>query len=196
VCILRGPFERDEELMTDDNTAQSAASDEAFNEAGAMASGGEMDAIAAAETRATEATDRFLRLAAEFDNFKKRAAREREEALRNGIERAVMKILPVMDSFEMAMAATQSTPDASVESLRAGVEMIRSQLKSALAEVGVTELDALGGEFNPAFHEAVSQQADDSVPEGTVLQQLRKGYQLREKLIRPASVVVARKSGA
>jgi molecular chaperone GrpE len=150
------------------------------------------DAVALAEAKAAEATDKLLRMAADFDNFKKRAAREREEALRNGVERVVLRLLPVADSFEMAMAAANSASGTSVESLKAGVDMIQSQLRSALAEVGAVEVEALGKPFDPAVHEAVSQQETADVPEGQVLQQLRKGYKLREKLIRPASVVVAK----
>jgi molecular chaperone GrpE len=154
------------------------------------------DAVALAEAKAAEATDKLLRLAADFDNFKKRAAREREEALRNGIERVVLRLLPVADSFEMAMAAANSAQGTSVDSLKAGVDMIQSQLRAVLAEVGAVEVEALGKPFDPAVHEAVSEQEAADVPEGQVLQQLRKGYKLREKLIRPASVVVAKAPAA
>ena len=179
--------------MTDENTEQSGEMNDESVPATAETMV-EADPIAEANAKAVEAQDRLLRMAAEFENFRKRAAREREEALRNGIERVVNKLLPVVDSFEMAMAATESAQDASVDSLRSRVEMIRSQMKSALNDVGVEEVDAMGAVFDPAFHEAVSQMADDSVEEGTVLHQIRKGYKLRDKLIRPASVVVAKKS--
>jgi molecular chaperone GrpE len=163
---------------------------------GAGADAAVLDAVATAEAKAAEATEKFFRLAADFDNFKKRAAREREEALRNGVERVVLRLLPVADSFEMAMTAATSAQGTSVESLKAGVEMIQSQLKAALAEVGAVEVESLGKPFDPAVHEAVSQQETSDAPEGQVIQQLRKGYKLREKLIRPASVIVAKSPAA
>ena len=82
------------------------------------------------------------------------------------------------------------------QSLQAGVAMIHQQLRSALLEAGLEEVDAAGREFDPRWHEAVAQQDSADVPEGQVLQQLRKGYKMRDRLIRPATVVVARKPGA
>jgi molecular chaperone GrpE len=92
----------------------------------------------------------------------------------------------------MALAAAQTAP-ADGQSLRAGIAMTQQQLRNALAESGLEEVDASGKQFDPNLHEAVSQQETDAVPEGHVSQQLRKGYKLRERLLRPASVVVAKK---
>jgi molecular chaperone GrpE len=93
----------------------------------------------------------------------------------------------------MALGAVQSNSVAGAQSLQAGIAMIQSQLKSVLIEAGVEEVDATGKPFDPAMHEAVSQQESAEVAEGHVLQQLRKGYKLRERLLRPATVVVAKK---
>jgi len=137
--------------------------------------------------------DRLLRISAEFDNFKKRAARERQEAIKFANEALLQRLLPVLDNFDMAMAAAQTLQDASVQSLQTGINMIQQQLKAVLAEVGLEEIDAAGTLFDPNLHEAVSQQESATVPEGQVLQQLRKGYKLKERLLRPASVIVAKK---
>lgn len=146
--------------------------------------------------RADENWERLLRTSADFDNFKKRAAREKQEAIKYANESLLQKLMPVLDNFEMALAAAQTTgPDAG-QSLQAGVIMIFQQLKTALAESGLEEVDAVGKLFDPNFHEALSQQESSDVPEGQVVQQLRKGYKLRDRLLRPASVVVAKQPAA
>jgi molecular chaperone GrpE len=140
---------------------------------------------------AAELQERLLRMAADFDNFKKRAARERDETRRSATESIIARLLPVLDNFEMAMAAA-SQPAASLDTLRDGVQMIQSQLRSAFSDTGLEEVPAVGKLFDPSIHEAVSQRETADVPEGQVVQQLRKGYRIRERLLRPASVVVAR----
>ena len=146
--------------------------------------------------RADENWDRLLRTTADFENFKKRAARERIETAQSAAAALVEKLLPVLDHFEMAQAATQNAGDDKLTPLQSGVAMIQQQLKTVLAESGLEEIDAAGKPFDPALHEAVSQQESSEVPEGRVLQQLRKGYKFRERLLRPATVVVAKKPAA
>lgn len=147
--------------------------------------------------KADENWDRLLRTTADFDNFKKRAAREKLESAQYASFALLQKLLPVLDNFEMALAAAQTAatgPEGDqLGSLKSGVQMIQQQLKSALAEAGLEEIDAAGKPFDPNFHEAISQQESADIPEGNVLQQLRKGYKLRDRLLRPATVVVARK---
>jgi molecular chaperone GrpE len=143
--------------------------------------------------KADESWDRLLRTTADFDNFKKRAARERTEAVQFANAGLIQKLLPVMDNFEMALAAMQNVKDEKASSLQAGITMVQSQLKSILVESGMEEIDATGKPFDPTLHEAVSQQETADVPEGQVVQQIRKGYKLRERLLRPAAVVVAKK---
>jgi molecular chaperone GrpE len=106
------------------------------------------------------------------------------------------KLIPALDNFDMALAAAGSAADASIESLKTGVSMIHSQLKGAMIEAGLEEIDATNRAFDPNIHEAVAQEDSTEVPEGHVIRQLRKGYRLRERLIRPATVVVARKPSA
>jgi molecular chaperone GrpE len=151
------------------------------------------------QNRAAKADDnweRLLRVTADFENFKKRAARERTEAAQFANAALLQKLLPILDNFEMAQAAAQSAQGGNLASLQAGIAMIQQQLKSALAEAGLEEMDASDKPFDPAFHEAVSQQESDSVPEGQVIQQIRKGYKFRDRLLRPSAVIVAKKPAA
>jgi molecular chaperone GrpE len=136
--------------------------------------------------------EQLLRMAADLENYKKRAARERQDAVKFANEALLEKFIPILDNFEMALAAA-SAPNTSVQSLQAGVGMIHQQLKSAMADAGLEEIDANGKPFDPNFHEALSQQETADAPEGHVVQQVRKGYKLRERLLRPASVIVAKK---
>lgn len=147
--------------------------------------------------KADENWERLLRTTADLDNFKKRAAREREEAIKFANESLIKKLVPVLDNFDMALAAaSQNQGGATAQSLQTGVSMIYQQLRNMLLESGLEEVDATGKVFDPNWHEAISQQETKEVPEGQVLQQLRKGYKLRDRLVRPASVVVAKKPAA
>lgn len=152
-----------------------------------------LEELKAQAARADEHWDRLLRTTADFDNFKKRATRERQDAIKFANESLIQKLLPVLDNFEMAQAAAQSADGNSAQSLQAGIALVHQQLKSALSEAGLEEVNATGKPFDPNLHEAVSQQETNEVPEGHVVQQLRKGYRLRDRLLRPASVVVAKK---
>ena len=144
--------------------------------------------------KADEYKERLLREAADFDNFKKRAARERQDAIKYANESLLQKLLPIVDNFEMALSATNTaSTDPSVESLKKGIQMVHSLLRNTLAEAGLEEIDATGQKFDPNFHEAVSQQETKDVPEGHVVQQMRKGYKFRDRLLRPSTVVVAKK---
>jgi len=146
--------------------------------------------------RADENWDRLLRTTADFENFKKRAARERIEAAQSATAALIQKLLPVLDHIEMAQAAAQTAQGAKLASMQAGVAMIQQQLKTVLAETGLEEIDAAGKPFDPALHEAVAQRETSEIHEGRVFQQLRKGYKLRERLLRPATVMVAKKPAA
>jgi molecular chaperone GrpE len=146
--------------------------------------------------KADEHWDRLLRTAADFENFKKRAARERIEAAQSAGATLLQKLLPVLDHFEMAQTAAQTAEGDKLASLQAGIAMIQQQLKGILAETGLEEIDATGKPFDPTLHEAVSQMETADVPEGRVVQQIRKGYKLRDRLLRPATVIVAKKPAA
>jgi len=153
----------------------------------------QFEELIAKAARADEHWDRLLRTTADLENFKKRAARERQEAIRFANVSLLEKLVPALDNFDMALAAANNSEATSVESLKTGITMIYNQLKNALSEAGLEEIDAARQPFDPNLHEAVSQEQSAEIPEGHVLRQLRKGYKFRERLIRPASVVVARK---
>jgi molecular chaperone GrpE len=149
--------------------------------------------LQARAAKADEYWERLLRVTADFENFKKRAARERTEAAQFANASLLQKLIPILDNFEMAQTAAQTAQGDKLASLQTGIAMIQQQFKSALVETGLEEVDASGKPFDPTFHEAVSQQETDTVPEGHVVQQIRKGYKLRERLLRPAAVIVAKK---
>lgn len=146
--------------------------------------------------KADENWDRLLRTTADFENFKKRAAREKQDAIKYANEGLLQKLVPVVENLDMALAAAQAASREAGQSLHTGVNMISQQLKAVLTEAGLEEVDALGKPFDPHLHEAVSQQEAPDVPEGQVVQQLRKGYRFRGRLLRPASVVVAKQPAA
>src|SRR5262245_42133655 len=157
-------------------------------------SGDALGELKSKAAKADEHWNRLLRVTADFDNFKKRAARERDETRRNATEAVLGRLLPALDNFDMALAAADQ-PGTSVETLKTGIAMIHGQLRATLSELGLEEVSALGQPFDPSMHDAVSQQETTEAPEGQVVQQLRKGYRLRDRLVRPASVVVAKKPG-
>ncbi|MBI1842270.1 MAG: nucleotide exchange factor GrpE [Verrucomicrobia bacterium] len=176
-------------MTTPENTETSSESADPRNES--AETGDPSAETAALKAKVEEQWNQILRTTADFENFKKRAARERQEAVKHANEGLLERLIPVLDNFEMALVAGQQSATAP-ESIMAGVSMIQQQLKSALVDSGLVEISAQGQVFDPNIHEAVSQQETREVPEGHVLQQLRKGYRLRERLLRPATVIVAK----
>lgn len=141
-----------------------------------------------------ETQDRLLRLQADFENFRRRAAREREEALLYGHQNLVKDLLPTVDNLDRAIEHVERSDGGDIESFLQGVELVRRELLAALAKHSVTEILALGEGFDPALHEAMAQAPDDSVDPNTVIEVLQKGYQLRDRLLRPARVLVSKGS--
>ena len=140
-----------------------------------------------AKAEAAEAKDRLLRTAAEYDNFRKRSAREQDAAFGNGVAHAVSQILTILDTLEMAEAAP--TAD---ENFKKGVTLTLEKAKAAFEALKVEDIPALGLPFDPAVHNAVMQKAAKNGEEsGTVLQVFQKGYKLGDKVIRHATVIVA-----
>jgi molecular chaperone GrpE len=152
----------------------------------------EIEELKSLAAKANEHWEQLLRTAADFENFRKRAARERQEAAKYACEPLLLKLIPVLDNFDMALAATNTAVDPNAQSFQAGITMIHQQLKNLLTESGMEEIDALHKPFDPHWHEAISQQETAEAPEGQVVQQLRKGYRLRDRLLRPATVIVAK----
>lgn len=129
-----------------------------------------------------------LRTAAEMDNLRKRTAREREEAIRYSNQRLLEELLPVIDNFEMGMQAAAQDPTSMIY---IGMDMVRKQLHEFLSSQGVEEIPTTGN-FDPNLHEAVAQEDCAAGEEGRILRVTRRGYKLRDRLLRPASVVVSK----
>ncbi|KGP75183.1 protein grpE [Desulfosporosinus sp. Tol-M] len=130
------------------------------------------------------------RLQAEFDNYRKRTQKEKTEIIKYASERLVGELLPVLDNFDRAISAAKVNPD--FTSFSQGVEMILRQLQTVLDKEGLKVIDAVGQPFDPNIHEAVLRVAsEDEHPENTVVEELQKGYYLKEKVIRPSMVKVS-----
>jgi molecular chaperone GrpE len=143
--------------------------------------------------KADQNWETFLRERAELENLRKRVAREKQDAIRYANEGLIADLLPILDNFEMALLATDQATDLNVEALKTGVSMIHGQFKNLLLDSGLQEIDATGKPFDPAIHDALGEEISQSIPDGNVIRQTRKGYKLRDRLIRAASVIVARK---
>lgn len=130
--------------------------------------------------------DRIARLQAEFENARKREARERAEFREFAVAGAVEVFLPVLDNFQLALKATGST-----EQLRAGVELIVKQMEDALRTLHVQPVEAVGAEFDPRVHEAIDMVEKPEVPDHQVFEEVRRGYRIKDRLLRPAMVRVA-----
>ncbi|HEX3128726.1 MAG TPA: nucleotide exchange factor GrpE [Thermoanaerobaculia bacterium] len=130
--------------------------------------------------------DRSMRTLADFDNFRKRAERERQESRRYALLEPLRDFIEVVDNLGLALSASGSTDD-----LKRGVEMIHRQMQDLLRRHGVKEIEALNQPFDPALHEAVSREEDPTVTKATVVGELRRGYLLHDRLLRPSMVKVA-----
>jgi len=132
--------------------------------------------------------NRAIRLQADYENLRRRSRQEREELLKFGSEQLIKALLPVMDNFDRAMASAGDGGEKFVT----GVQMIHRQLSEVLSNEGLAPIPALGEQFDPNLHEAVMQVEDTGEPENTVVEELRRGYYLKGKVIRPSMVKVAR----
>jgi len=136
--------------------------------------------------------DIALRAQAELENFRKRMAREREESVRYANASLVERLLPILDSFDLGLEAAKGADGAAA--VVSGFEMVRKQLDEFLSNSGVEKIDAVGQDFDPNIHDAMGSEESTEVPEGKIIRQLRAGYKLRDRLLRPASVFVSKGS--
>jgi molecular chaperone GrpE len=140
--------------------------------------------------------DRFrdlaLRSQADFDNYKKRAQREKEDAIKYANSSLLERLIAIVDNFELGLSAARGEGENSP--IFSGMSMVLKQLTDFLAENGLQPIDAEGQKFDPNLHEAIAHEPSAQVPEGTVIRQMRRGYRLKDRLLRPSSVVVS--SGA
>ena len=139
-----------------------------------------------------EANDRLLRLQADFDNFRKRAQRERMEALQYGPQNLVKDLLSVVDNLERAIDHAQKSEGGDLQSFLQGVELVKREFLGVLGNHGVAEIEASGKLFDPALHEAMAQVPVADTEPNTIVDVLQKGYQLRDRLVRASRVVVAK----
>ena len=149
--------------------------------------------LQAAQIEAVEARQDMLRMQADMDNLRKRLIREHEKTRLRALERFMGDLLPVRDSLERGLEAA-SDPAATVEALREGKELIMKMLTKAMGDHGLKTIDPVGEAFDPEKHEALTMMTLDQYDENTVIDVVEKGYQLHDRLIRPAKVVVSRKS--
>ena len=147
----------------------------------------EADKIAALEAELKEKSDRVLRLQADFENFRRRTAKEKEELAAVITQNMLSDLLPLLDNFERALAVEQMD----VEAFQKGVEMIHTQLREVMQKHGLEAIKAEGQPFDPNFHQAVMRVKDADAEDGTITQVLQKGYQAKGRVIRPAMVQVA-----
>jgi molecular chaperone GrpE len=136
-----------------------------------------------------ELQDRLLRSAAEFDNYRKRTERERRELSDAVSADLIRDLLPVVDDLERALAAAADSPD---NALRSGVELIHRQLLEAIRRRGAEPFDTVGEDFDPAWHEALASEPADGRRDGEITAEIRRGYRIGQRLIRPAMVKVAK----
>ena len=134
--------------------------------------------------------DAALRARADLDNYRKRVAREKEDAIRYANNSLLESLLPILDNFELGLEAAKNTPEAT--GIVQGLQMVRKQLEDFLRDHGVEIVTAEGNPFDPNLHDAVAHEPSPNVTEGTVIRQLRKGFKLKDRLIRPASVIVSK----
>jgi len=143
-----------------------------------------------------ELEDRLLRVAAEFDNYKKRTVREFQSIIKNANEELISQLVETLDNFQRALDSasrpnsTKSSGD--FDSFHKGVELIYQHFKDILGKEGLKEIKAIGEPFDPHLHEAVMQQESDEFPEGTVMDEISKGYMLNDKVIRHSKVIVSK----
>jgi molecular chaperone GrpE len=191
--------------------SQSPELEAALREAEALAAGAAPKAAPAEEFRESEAAttriedlsgelietkDRLVRLQADFENYRRRAQREREEAVRYGTQNLFKDLLTTVDNLDRAIDHARKGGGGDLENLLQGVELVQKGLLGLMSRYGVAEVEALGKPFDPALHEAMAQAPDASVAPNTVLEVLQKGYKLRDRLLRPARVIVARPADA
>jgi molecular chaperone GrpE len=151
--------------------------------------------LAALREEKAQLEDRLIRLSADFDNHRKRVLREKQDALSYGHENVVKDLLPVVDNLERAIEHASASSGADFESMLQGVDLVRRELLAVLVKHGVGAIEAEGEAFDPNVHEALAQVEDPKVPAGRVARVLQKGYRLRDRLLRPARVLVSKGSG-
>jgi molecular chaperone GrpE len=174
---------------TEPRDAQDPPADQAAADGGHETAATQPTDAEALRRERDEYYDRLLRKTAEFDNYKKRVERERATMVQQVAGDVLESLLPIVDDFERALQV-EAGPGA--DSYRKGVELIYKQLQDLLARRGVKPIEAVGREFDPRFHQAITYESSPGRAEGEVIEEVRRGYTLGDRLLRPAMVKVAR----
>lgn len=187
----------EEEILVEDEAPKKKGKDpkDAMLEAMIAAKNEAVAALAQTQVEAKSFQERYVRSRADFENYKKRQERERDEAVKFANERLLKELMPVIDNMERAMDAARKTAAEteadSVKNVIDGIEMVYRQFMDTFSKFGVEAFSAAGQPFDPARHEAVAQREDTSVPSGTVIEEYQRGFLLSGRLVRPSMVVVS-----
>ncbi|WP_411553257.1 nucleotide exchange factor GrpE [Paenibacillus lautus] len=185
----------EETLENTPNTGESGSPEEAVNpeqevpvteSADEAAGSAELEKL---QAELQEQQQRTLRVQADFDNFRRRTQKEKEDLGKYASSKLITELLPVIDNFERALQASEENPE--FESFSKGVSMIFRQLESVLATEGLSAMKSAGEPFNPEYHQAIMQVESDEYEEGIVVEEVQKGYMLKDKVLRPAMVKVS-----
>ena len=172
-----------------DGAAKDAKADESAKDAKAEEKPAEPSAEEVLKQQLAEANDRTLRLMAEFDNFRRRSAKEQLDLIEVANGKLLEKLSEVQDNFERAFAAENKAKD--LEAFEKGMQMIYNQFAKVLTDAGLEQIDPTGKEFDPNCHEALMQQPSETIPEGHVVTVFQKGYKLKNKILKTAKVIVS-----
>jgi len=178
-----------QEPQTPENAPQTETSSAAADEALPAQETPEENPFAQLQGDLERFRDLAMRTQADFENYRKRALREREDAVRYANAAFLERLIPVVDNFEFGLQAARAEGS---QAVLIGFEMVAKQLQDFLSSSGVEVIDAEGKPFDPNLHEALGAEESDALPEGQVVRQLRKGYKLKDRLIRPANVFVSK----
>jgi molecular chaperone GrpE len=173
----------------EDDSAETPRENASADEAAREPSVGQADPLAELTVEKNALQDRLLRLAAEFDNYRKRIDRDRRDQADAAVASAIEDLLPIVDNLDRALEAPAGED---ADSYREGVELIHRQMLDLLRRRGVTPIESVGADFDPQLHQAVAHEASPEHREGEVMEEFRRGYKLGDRLLRPAMVKVAK----
>lgn len=190
--VVEEPQEAEADLKNEEDVEMSGSVDEEVAAEEISEEAEEITELEKTQLELEETRDKLLRLAAEFENFKKRMARERGLALKYAEESIIKELLPAIDNLERALEQGKETHNA--EDLLAGVELTHKGLLTTLEKFEVASMDCVGDPFDPNHHEALAMEETDEMDPNSVLKEFQKGYTYKDRLIRPAKVVVSKKA--
>jgi molecular chaperone GrpE len=182
------PVTESDELKKRQDTEQRSTSS-ASDGVPAADQGDSDDPVAGLQADLDRFRDLAMRSRADFENYKKRSAREKEEAIKYANTSLLEKLVSIVDHFELGLEAARGEDEKSP--IYSGMSLVLKQFQDFLAENGLQPIDAVGRKFDPNLHEAIAHEPSDEVPEGIVIRQTRRGYRLKDRLLRPSAVVVS-----